>query len=60
MAELVAKLIRKLAPIARADIDDDPSSIRIFVVKPDVRWPGCLVIDPQFRRLPVGQQPHSG
>ena len=33
---LVAKLIGELAPIERADINDDPGGIRIFVVKPDV------------------------
>jgi hypothetical protein len=39
MAELVAELIGELGPIARADIDDDPGGVRIFVMKPDVRWP---------------------
>ena len=59
MAELVAELIRELTPIERADIDDDPSRVRILFVKPDVRWPGRLVVDPQLRRLPVGQQSYS-
>jgi hypothetical protein len=37
MAELVAELIRELAPIERTDINDDPGRVWIFVVKPDVR-----------------------
>ena len=39
MAELMAKLIRQLAPIEHADINDDPGGVWIFVVKLDVRLP---------------------
>ena len=59
MAELVAELIRELTPIERADIDDDPSRVWFLVVKPNVRWTGRVVVDPQLRRLPVGQQSYS-
>ena len=59
MAELVAELIRELAPIERADIDDDPSRVWFLFVKPNVRWTGRVVVDPQLRRLQVGQQSYS-
>jgi len=60
MAELVAELIGELGPTERTNIDDDPGGVRVFVVQPDVRQPGCVLVDPQFRRLRIGQLPHPG
>jgi hypothetical protein len=37
MAELVAELVGELAPVKRADIDDDPRRLWRILMEPD-RW----------------------
>jgi hypothetical protein len=58
--ELVAELVGELAPIERADIDDDPSRSRRVAVQPNRRRPQGMVIDAQLVRLLVRNQLDPG
>src|SRR5258705_9024015 len=56
MAKLVAELIGELRPGPLADVDDDPGHAAAVGVQPDGRWPGCMLVDAETRRLAVGEQ----
>src|SRR5215472_599488 len=60
MAELVAELIREPAPVARADIDDDPGKGRAIEMQPDVRQLPGVVVDADSLGLAVRHQAYAG
>ena len=60
MPELVAELVGELAPVAGADIDDDPRRLRRILVQPDRRRPRAVIVDAQCLGLLVGKEPHPG
>src|SRR5207248_10237460 len=53
MAQFVAELVRKLAPISRTNVDNNPSHIRWIVVKPNRRRPTCVFLNAEGSRLLV-------
>src|SRR5215471_10223946 len=60
MAELVTELIREPAPVARADIDDDPGKGRAIEMQPDVRQLPGVVVDADSLGLAVRHQANAG
>ena len=57
MAEFVTELVGKFRPVPLADIDNDPRDAAAVEMEPNGRWPGCVLIHPQPRRLVQAMPP---
>jgi hypothetical protein len=53
------ELVGKLAPVAGADVYDDPAGRGIISVEPDGRRSIGMIVDAEFFRLMIGNQGHA-
>ena len=59
MPKFMSELIGQLAPVMRANIDDDPGERDAVEMQPDVRWPRGVVVHPEPLGLAIGHQAHA-
>jgi hypothetical protein len=57
--QFVPELISQIAPIPRADDDNDPARHRLLAVEPDGGVAAGMIIDAEFCRLTLGEQRHA-